>query len=123
MFGIEESSAKSKYALIANAILTLQGKRCGDVTKSDEFRKSGIRIKTIRLKKSGRPVEAMSFENINYFNILQEDDWYESRLYELFTSRFLFIVFQDCGEGKEPDYRLHKAFFGSSPKTCVKDCN
>lgn len=115
LFGIEESSAKSKYALIANAILTLQGKRCGDVTKSDEFRKSGIRIKTIRLKKSGRPVEAMSFENINYFNILQEDDWYESRLYELFTSRFLFIVFQDCGEGKEPDYRLHKAFFWTMP--------
>lgn len=115
MFGLQESKAKNKYALIANAILTMQGERCEDVTKSDEFKKSGIRIKTIRLQKSGRPKEAMSFENINYSDILQEDDWYESRLYELFTSRFLFIVFQDCSENRNPDYRLQKAFFWTMP--------
>ena len=115
IFGLQESKAKSKYALIANAILTMQGERCEDVTKSDEFKKSGIRIKTIRLQKSGRPKEAMSFENINYPDILQEDDWYESRLYELFTSRFLFIVFQDCSENSTPDYRLQKAFFWTMP--------
>lgn len=115
LFGLEESNAKSKYALIANAILTIQGTRGEDVTKSEEFRKSGIRIKTIRLRKSGRPKESMSFENINYFDILQENDWYESRLYELFTSRFLFIVFQDCGVKGEEDYRLQKAFFWTMP--------
>lgn len=115
IFGLEESRAKSKYALIANAILTMQGKRGTDVTKSDEFKKSGIRIKTIRLQRSGRPEEAMSFENINYFDILQEDDWYDSRLYELFTSRFLFIVFKDCGTKNNPDYRLQKAFFWTMP--------
>ena len=115
MFGLQESKAKNKYALIANAILTMQGERCEDVTKSDEFKKSGIRIKTIRLQRSGRPKEAMSFENINYSDILQEDDWYESRLYELFTSRFLFIVFKDCSENSTPDYRLQKAFFWTMP--------
>lgn len=48
MFGLKKSKAKSKYALIANAILTEEGKRGGtDATKSDEFKKSGIRIKTI----------------------------------------------------------------------------
>lgn len=120
-FGLEESKAKSKYALIANAILTMQGTRCDDVTKSDEFRKSGIRIKTIRLNKSGRPKEAMSFENINYFDILQEENWYDSRLYELFTSRFLFIVFQDCGNKGNEDYRLQKAFFWTMPYDDLKD--
>jgi len=120
VFGLQETNAKSKYALIANAILTMQG-QCGhDVTKSDEFKKSGIRIKTIRLQKSGRPKEAMSFENINYFEILQEEEWYESRLYELFTSRFLFIVFQDCGQSGVEDYRLQKAFFWTMPYDDLK---
>jgi len=120
-FELEETKAKSKYALIANAILTMQGQRGDDVTKSEEFKKSGIRIKTIRLQKSGRPKEAMSFENINYFDIIQEEDWYESRLYELFTSRFLFIVFQDCGQSGVEDYRLQKAFFWTMPYNDLKE--
>lgn len=106
------TGAKSKYYLIANAILTEKGTRGEDVRNSEEFKKSGIVIKTIRLNKSGRPAEAMSFENINYFDILKEDDWYDSRLYELFTSRFFFVVFQ---EDKNHDIRLKKAFFWTMP--------
>lgn len=114
-FGIDESSAKSKYALIANAILTMHGSRGEDVTKSEEFRKSGIRLKTIRLQKSGRPKEAMSFANIDYSEIVHEEDWYDSKLYELFTSRFLFIVFKDYGDKTKEDYRLEKVFFWTMP--------
>ena len=104
------TGAKSKYFLIANEILTEGETRGKDVTKSDEFVKSGIIIKTIRLNKNGRPAEAMSFENI-----LQEKDWYDSRLYDIFTGRFLFIVFQ---EGEDEKFRLKKAFFWTMP---VKD--
>lgn len=111
------TGAKSKYFLVANEILTEGETRGEDVTKSDEFIKSGIVIKTIRLNKNGRPAEAMSFENINYFDILKEEDWYESRLYEIFTGRFLFIVFQ---EGEDGQVRLKKAFFWTMP---VKDLN
>lgn len=120
-FGLEESAAKNKYALIANAILTLNKTRGEDVQESEEFKKSGIKIKTIRLKKSGRPTEAMSFENINYQEILSEDSWYESRLYDLFTSRFLFIVFKDSDASEVPDYRLFKAFFWTMPYNDLKD--
>lgn len=109
------TGAKSKFFLVANEILTESHTRGDDVTKSDEFVKSGIVIKTIRLKKNGRPAEAMSFENINYFDILQEDDWFESRLYDIFTGRFLFIVFQENEDGVA---RLDKAFFWTMP---VKD--
>ena len=105
--GAPKTKAKSKYYLIANEILTERETRGEDVTKSDEFIKSGIVIKTIRLNRNGRPAEAMSFENINYFDILQEDDWYESRLYDIFTGRCLFIVFQ---EGDDEQVRLQKAF-------------
>ena len=104
--------AKSKFFLVANEILTESHTRSNDVTKAEEFVKSGIVIKTIRLKKNGRPAEAMSFENINYFDILQEDNWFESRLYDIFTGRFLFIVFQEDSEGV---VRLNKAFFWTMP--------
>ena len=110
--GCEGSKAKSKYFLVANEILTEKGSRGVDVTKSEEFKKSGIIIKTIRLKQSGRSAEAMSFENINYFDIMNEDDWYESRLYDIFTGRFLFVVFQE-NENKETV--LKKAFFWTMP--------
>ena len=102
--------ADINYAILE--ILTEGETRGQDVTKSDEFVKSGIVIKTIRLNKNGRPAEAMSFENINYFDILKEDDWYESRLYDIFTGRFLFIVFQ---EGEDDKVRLKKAFFWTMP--------
>ena len=111
------TGAKSKYFLVANEILTESHTRGDDVTKAEEFVKSGIIIKTIRLNKNGRPTEAMSFENINYFDILQEEDWFESRLYDIFTSRFLFIVFQEDENGL---VRLKKAFFWTMP---VEDLN
>ena len=96
----------------SNEILTEKGSSGVDVTKSDEFKKSGIIIKTIRLKQSGRSAEAMSFETINYFDIMNEDNWYESRLYDIFTGRFLFVVFQE-NENKETV--LKKAFFWTMP--------
>jgi DNA mismatch repair protein MutH len=106
--GCEGSKAKSKYFLVANEILTEKGSRGVDVTKSEEFKKSGIIIKTIRLKANGSSAEAMSFENINYFDIMKEEEWYESRLYDIFTGRFLFIVFQ---ENEREETILKNAFF------------
>lgn len=106
------SKAKSKWFLVTNEMLTLGETRGKDVLKSEEFLKSGIVIKTVRLTKTGRPKEAMSFENIKYGEVMAEEDWYESRLYELFTQRFLFVVFQ---EDNEKVTRLKKAFFWTMP--------
>lgn len=119
-FSKANTKAKSKYYLIANEILTKKETRGADVTKSEEFKKSGIVIKTIRLNKKGSPVEAMSFENINYFDIIEEEDWYESRLYEIFTGRFLFIVFQEDEKG---DVRLNKAFFWTMPANDLEEAS
>ena len=108
---VPETTAKSKYFLIANEILTMKGRLGEDVTKTEEFRKSGIVLKTIRLKKDGKPKEAMSFENINYFDIIKEEDFTDSRLYDIFTQRFLFIVFSERIVEGVVDYVLCKAFF------------
>ena len=115
---IQPSRAKSKYFLIVNEILTERKRRGADVTKSEEFVKSGIVIKTIRLNRKGMPAEAMSFENIRYSDIVKEEDWFESRLYEIFTGRFLFVIFQ---EDENEEMRLCKAFFWTMPSKDLKD--
>ena len=56
----------------------------------------------------------MSFENIDYQEVYDNSEWTESRLYEIFTSRFLFVVFKE--EGKESgEYILDKVFFWTMP--------
>ena len=112
--GVEESPSKSKYADIINLILTEKGKRGDNFNNSEEFVKSGIRVKTIRLRKNGMPKEAMSFPAIDYCSIVQEE-WFDSALYGYFTQRFLFVVFNNVAISGE-EYALEKAFFWTMPK-------
>lgn len=59
MLKIGPSKSKSKYFIISN---TIAGKgKVGNVNKSEEFLKSGLTMKTIRVKKTGSIKEAMSF--------------------------------------------------------------
>ena len=113
MLGLAESKSKSKYFILANAIAG-----CGkvsNVNRSEEFLKSGLTLKTIRLTKNGRLKESMSFENIDYQEIYSCDEWTDSRLYELFSNRFLFVVFRETDEqAANPngsEYRLENVAF------------
>lgn len=98
---------------------------------SEEFIKSGITLKTIRLEENGRLVESMSFKNIDYEEIFNEGHWEDSELYELFTSRFLFVVYRATGRkmtltdstGRtkvEDEYCLQKAFFWTMSQDQLK---
>ncbi len=102
------NGSKSKFFQIANAIAG--NCLCSNVNQSEEFRKSGLMMKTIRVQANGRIKEAMSFENINYQEVYDNDDWVESRLYEIFTSRFLFVVFKEQNTNAG-DFLLSKVFF------------
>lgn len=120
--GIKPYQAKSKYADISGLIASnSKSKRIYD---SDEFVKSGIMMKTIRLRSNGMPKEAMSFKNINYQEVYDNDNWFESEAYEIFTNRFLFVVFKPKPnetivvhnnktnqDDKEQAYILDKVFF------------
>lgn len=126
MLGIEAYQAKSKYAdIVALIASNLQSKR---LDKADEFIKSGIILKTIRVRPDGMPKEAMSFKNIDYFEVLENDDWIRSEAYELFTSRFLFAVFEPVADQTidvfnhstnqtvtEQAYKLRSVFFWTMP--------
>ncbi len=118
---INPITAKSKYFVIANAIAS--NKKIGNVNLSEELVKSGLTMKTIRINKNGKIKESMSFENIDYQEVYDCDEWTDSRLYELFTSRFMFVIFKETDNllslpnGKtESEYKLDKVAFGQCHK-------
>lgn len=107
------NNPKNKYAMIANSIASLS--KSSNVNRSEEFLKAGITMKTIRVQANGNIKEAMSFENIDYIEIAECDNWLDSRLYELFSSRFFFVIFKEMHSGTE-DYRLEDVFFWTMPQ-------
>jgi len=125
MLKIEPSSSKSKYFIVAN---TIAGKgNVTNVNKTEEFEKSGLTMKTVRVKKTGSIKEAMSFENIDYQEVYDCEEWTDSRLYELFSNRFLFVIFHETDNvlqlpnGKsEPEYKLEKVALWTMPQEDLK---
>ena len=112
------NNPKSKFAMLANSIASM-GKN-SNVNRSEEFLKAGMTMKTIRVQANGRIKEAMSFENIDYLEVSACDNWFESRLYELYSSRFLFVIFKEQNKGLE-DYVLDDAFFWTMPTQDLDD--
>ena len=107
------NNPKNKFAMIANAIAA--SAKCSNVNRSEEFLKAGLTMKTIRMQANGVIKEAMSFENIDYIEVAECEDWFDSRLYELYSSRFMFVVFKEQNTGKE-DYILDDVFFWTMPQ-------
>ena len=119
---IKPSKSKSRLAIIANIIAAnrLQGLKNNSVDNSEEFQKSGIRLKTVTSFSNGRIKEHTSFENIDYEEVYDEEEWLNSRLYELFTSRFLFVQFQQPDGEKQKQFNLDllhlkRVFFWTMP--------
>ncbi len=107
------SNPKNKFAIVANAIASLG--HCSNVNRSEEFLKAGLTMKTIRVQANGIIKEAMSFENIDYIEVAECEEWYDSRLYELFSSRFMFVIYKEQHRG-ENDYVLDDVFFWTMPQ-------
>ena len=62
----------------------------------------------------------MSFENIDYDEVLEVEEWTESRWYEIVTSRFMFVVFREVNSDlhewhNENRYILDKVIFWTMP--------
>lgn len=130
ILGIELTKAKNKYALIASKIGAADIKT-GNINDSEEFKKSGITMKTVRVQNDYKPKESMSFQNIDYFEIMNNDEWFDSELYEIFSSRFLFVIFKKIDDKKisyvfdgttieEDKFILDKVFFWTMPQSDLK---
>lgn len=107
------NNPKNKFAMIANAIAS--SNQYSNINLSEEFIKAGLTMKTIRVQHNGTIKEAMSFENIDYIEVADCDDWFESRLYELFSSRFMFVVYKEQTKN-QGDYILDDVFFWTMPQ-------
>lgn len=92
---------------------TLINKMLGVNTKNaEEFEKANIVIKTIRVKKNGKPKESMSFPKISIKDFVKQD-FENSFEYNFFESaRFLLVVFKENDEGV---YVLKGAKFWNMP--------
>ena len=105
---------KNRFAMLASA-MACNG-TAFNVNKTEEFLKAGMMMKAIRVQANGRIKEAMAFENIDYQEVYDNDEWADSRLYEIYSSRFLFVVFKEQTQGKG-DYILDNVFFWTMPQT------
>lgn len=104
------SNSKAKFAFIARAILGVNS------TKIEEFEKAGIVMKTIRLTATNTLKEAMSFKNIQYKDIVEEE-WEDSYWYDVLTHKLFFVIFQ---ANSQDEYYLKNAFFWNMPSDDLK---
>ena len=94
---------------------------CALVTKSilgvakdaeiDEFAKAGIQPKTIRLKKNGRPKEAISFPPFDYFK-LEKTPFEDSDFLGYLQQMWLLVIYR---EGCDGIYKLSDVTFWQMP--------
>ena len=124
--GKRYDKAKHKYAILSSRLIDAN---VSNANQTEEFKKAGLQIKTIRIESDGSINESMSFENIDYQEVWDTNDWFDSRLYEIFSGRFLFAIFKADGgfityknnRGKiikENTYTFCDAFFWTMP---IKD--
>jgi DNA mismatch repair protein MutH len=105
--------SKDKHARRMRKFLNkiLSGSQDQESENLAEFKNTGLQIKTVRLKANGMPAEAVSFPHFKYDELADEDEWEDSELYGMLTSRFLFIFLREMGKGKDPVFE--KAVFHS----------
>lgn len=93
---------KSRYADIGRKML-------GFKKKEDSFYEmsiANIQIKSIRVETNGRIKESMSFRNIYYKDIVDEE-WEDSLFYEELVSKFIFMVFKHCKDTEDYYFAGH----------------
>lgn len=108
-----KTSAKAKHAFrLAAMAITKNILGVAPSERIAEFERADIQIKTIRLSHNGGLKESMSFRQIRFTEIV-EQQWEESMFYEDLSQRFFFVVFQDDEKGAP---RLQRVKFWSVPE-------
>lgn len=100
------SSSKSSAARVTNRILGV-----GDSDHIVEFEKAGIKPKTMKLRKTGTPIEALSFPSFDYFE-LESRPFEESDFFGYLQQMYLFVIYREDGGGAN---RLSDVCFWQMP--------
>lgn len=112
------NSPKAISYSVCRAILGVKEKKVA------EFEKAGLILKTIRLEHNGTLKESMSFQNVRYCDIVNEESWQDSDWYNTIgRHRFFFVVFRKVKDGNSKDATLERAFFWGMPSTDVANAS
>ena len=106
------SNSKNLCARITRRILGVD-----DDNQIAEFVKAGITPKTIRLKRNGKPKEAVSFPCFDYFELVQTD-FEDSDFYGHLQQKYLFVLYREDETG---DYRLADVCFWQMPDNDLEE--
>lgn len=89
--------AKNGIHILASGMLGIKGSSLKNLGKTEEFLKANIKLKTIRILKSMKLKEDMSFKNIKFNEISQVENFEDSEMYEVFseTRYLLFLMLED----------------------------
>ena len=106
--GVTISSGKAMNYSLCRAILGVR------TAKIAEFEKADLQLKTISLNPNGVLKESMSFSNVKFCDIVNEE-WEESYWYETISKRFLFVIFRKSEDGVKKNTVLEKIKFWAMP--------
>ena len=111
LLGVNIGEGKALNYNLCRAILGVK------TAKIAEFEKADLQLKTINLNPNGVLKESMSFKNVYYCDIVNED-WEDSYWYETISKRFLFVVFRKSADNVKRNAVLERVIFWAMP---VKD--
>lgn len=108
---VTRKGVKSYLSLYVTRMLKVND---GAINRIEEFEKSNIKIKTIRVKKDGTIKESMSFPTFKFKKLVNET-WEDSETRELFESnKYLFVIFDEIDDSKL-EYRFRKVKLWNMP--------
>lgn len=86
--------------------------------KAKEFEKANVKVKTIRVESNGKIKEHMPLPAFDFLDLIKENKWEESMLYEYFEkTKFLFVVFKK----EEGNYLLKGCQFWNMPQNDLNE--
>lgn len=122
-FGMTKDELKEKFCLTEskNVYARITASILGVKTDNpvEEFEKAGIKTKTIRLKRNGRPKEAISFPAFDYFK-LAERPFEDSDFLTYLQQKYLFVVYKE-DEKTDDLYWLSTVFFWQMPEDDLEE--
>lgn len=95
---------KQYYSMLSNKILGV------DSEKIEEFKKAGVTLKTVRVDRSGLPLESISFPTFKFLELVEENEWEDSQLFNyLIENKFFFVVYE-ITTGTKKEFRKLDSF-------------
>ena len=108
-----DSTAKNINTIIINRMFNLKG----NLSDTEEFLKSNIQPRTVRIEKNGRIKESFPFPSFKYTELVNEE-WETSEFRDrLENTKYLFFIFENNGE----DYIFKGVKLSNMPETDIEE--